>query len=95
MTTPRVQSNSASLIPYEGELGLQPPSISRARDVIFSVDPRRCQTCGKCVEVCSVGAIQIEKYAAVINARLCIGCGACLDTCPTAAIDKLRSEKTF
>ena len=45
-----------------------------------------CVACGVCVDECPVGAIVMEKEAAVINEKTCIRCGKCHDVCPQEAV---------
>ena len=49
------------------------------------IDKKNCSGCGKCVEVCPVSAIKIEKEKAVVNDD-CVECGACVGDCPNGAI---------
>ena len=50
-----------------------------------------CDGCGKCVEICPVGAIELvsasERKVADINPFTCSGCGACVPECPRGAIE--------
>ncbi len=49
----------------------------------------RCAGCGVCVEICSVGAIQLVDQRASIDEALCVLCEACADACPDHAITVL------
>ncbi len=56
-------------------------------DLIPTVDPEKCTSCGTCVDKCPEGAIErVEKNRAYIQANLCIGCGECVAFCPVQAI---------
>jgi dissimilatory sulfite reductase (desulfoviridin) alpha/beta subunit len=44
-----------------------------------------CTGCGKCVEVCKVGATSIVDGKAVIDYDKCIMCGRCVSNCPEGA----------
>lgn len=44
-----------------------------------------CTGCGKCVEVCKVGATSIVDGKAVIDYDRCIMCGRCVIACPEKA----------
>jgi len=50
------------------------------------VDSKRCTGCGRCLEWCAVGAIQIEDGTAAILETSCTGCAHCLLSCPENAI---------
>lgn len=57
--------------------------------VKFNVNDAKCISCGRCVEVCPVGAAQIPAKGAkaFIDQELCIGCGECLTNCIPKAIE--------
>ena len=46
-----------------------------------SVRIQRCVGCGRCVKVCSQGAIEIKDGKSVTQPSLCSRCGQCLDPC--------------
>ena len=50
-----------------------------------SIDPARCDNCGRCAEVCRFDAILPGPFR--INANYCEGCGVCVWNCPNGAID--------
>mgnify|MGYP000704712750 CR=1 FL=1 len=61
----------------------------------YRVNPDRCTLCGKCKEVCPVGAIVGEPYVAyrtdnqpyeIIEGK-CTRCGLCLEVCTDEAIE--------
>jgi pyruvate formate lyase activating enzyme len=47
-----------------------------------------CNGCGKCIDVCPEGAIQINPLLekAQIDRKLCDNCGKCIDVCYTGAL---------
>lgn len=52
-----------------------------------SVDGKKCNGCEECLEVCSVGVLEIrngEAFAA--HPDRCIGCESCIDVCKEDAI---------
>ena len=65
---------------------------------IPEVDEEKCNTCGKCREVCAYHAIAVipsndgEKGSVLIFPHLCHGCGACSLLCPQKAIKEVNKE---
>jgi NAD-dependent dihydropyrimidine dehydrogenase PreA subunit len=54
---------------------------------IIKIDEERCNGCGRCVDACAEGALEIrEGKATVIKDLLCDGFGACLGECPQGAL---------
>jgi anaerobic sulfite reductase subunit C len=64
--------------PQFNEIGL----MGRVRP---DLDLEKCTGCGKCVEVCKVGATSIVDDKAVIDYDKCIMCGRCVVNCPVGA----------
>jgi heterodisulfide reductase subunit A-like polyferredoxin len=60
--------------------------------VVAEVNPRWCQGCGMCEEVCQYEAARLspETGKSEVTAVLCQGCGACAAACPSEAI-RLKS----
>jgi NAD-dependent dihydropyrimidine dehydrogenase PreA subunit len=56
-----------------------------SREMVW-IDAQRCIGCGRCVEVCPVGAIALANDKAHIGRDLCTGCMACIDACPEGAV---------
>ena len=55
--------------------------------ITLRIDAPTCTGCGRCKEVCAVGAIQGERKSPhQINAKTCTRCGACRNVCPTEAV---------
>ncbi len=51
------------------------------------VDKNKCISCGTCVAICPVGAIDFDKDGkAKIDKNKCIHCGSCEASCPVEAI---------
>lgn len=57
------------------------------------IDLERCTGCGKCLEVCKVGATSIVEGKAVIDYDKCVRCGRCVAICPEAA--KYSAEEGY
>jgi ferredoxin len=53
-------------------------------------DHTRCVGCGKCIETCQFGALQMVDGRAEVNADLCMGCGVCVSRCEHDAHELLR-----
>jgi digeranylgeranylglycerophospholipid reductase len=45
----------------------------------------RCTSCGGCVGVCPVGALELAETRVVVGST-CIACGDCIDACPVGAL---------
>ena len=54
---------------------------------IVKIDEEKCNGCGRCINSCAEGAIQlIDGKARLVSEIYCDGLGACLDCCPLDAI---------
>jgi digeranylgeranylglycerophospholipid reductase len=56
------------------------------------VDRQRCGSCGGCVSLCPVGAIELAETRLVID-QTCTDCGLCLGACPVGALS-LEGQET-
>lgn len=68
----------------------------RQRDVVTplpEVDPRFCNFCGTCAEVCAFHAIAVVNERVLIFPELCHGCGSCTLNCPSGAIREVPIVK--
>jgi heterodisulfide reductase subunit A-like polyferredoxin len=56
--------------------------------IVAEVNPRWCQGCGMCEEICQYEAARLnpETGKSEVAAVLCQGCGACAAACPSEAI---------
>ena len=68
-----------------------------------AITEQDCNGCGKCVEVCPVGAMgevsagdpkRPRKKKAKLDDEICLGCGVCARVCVTKAITLKRREKS-
>lgn len=50
------------------------------------IDPGRCTGCGKCVEYCRFGAIELTGDTFRVNPVRCEGCSVCVSVCPDDAV---------
>lgn len=54
---------------------------------IVKIDEEKCNGCGRCINSCAEGAIQLlDGKARLVSEIYCDGLGACLDCCPVDAI---------
>ena len=62
-------------------------SVSKKKRKAF-VEQEYCVSCGSCVKVCPMGAIEILKgIMAQVDFGKCIGCGKCAKECPASIIE--------
>lgn len=54
------------------------------------VDPKKCDGCGKCAEICQFNSIMsIKGSAAMVFPEMCHACGGCFLICPQSAIREI------
>ena len=61
----------------------------------LSVDLERCVRCGKCEQVCPMGAIMVDEDIFRVDSSLCNGCGRCVDGCREGALSLRKDQKAF
>jgi electron transfer flavoprotein alpha subunit len=61
---------------------------------MIKVDQEKCTTCGICVDICPVSAIDISEGVISIDRGSCTLCGVCVSVCPVNAISIKRKAKT-
>jgi ferredoxin len=64
---------------------------------LIEVDSTRCFSCGACVALCPVEAINIiEDLSIQFNKEKCVGsvCNICVDACPARAINSNKLSNT-
>jgi len=56
------------------------------KDIVL--DQKRCTSCGVCVPLCPVNALEVNKktFEVIFNKEKCIACELCIQACPTKAI---------
>ncbi len=60
------------------------------------VDGDKCDGCGKCIEVCKMKAITLNKQKkAVVSEKKCKMCGRCVLNCPISAISAEKQGVTI
>ena len=57
-----------------------------------SIDADLCINCGKCLDVCRFGAVQVIDEHYSINKMDCEGCGYCTRICPANAIQNIENH---
>lgn len=57
-----------------------------------SIDPDKCNFCGKCAEICEFNALLNMKFEIVLLDEMCHSCGACKYFCPFNAIEEKTKE---
>jgi len=89
----------AALKQQAGMLGQQKQQLNQrinqlenGRKTVAVVDSEKCTGCGVCIDVCPVGAIEVDRQA-VVNEKTCTGCGACVSECPNEAIIIAKKNK--
>jgi len=53
------------------------------------IDPKKCNGCGVCADICPVDVFRLDEESKLAKARYetdCWYCGACEGDCPTQAI---------
>ena len=61
----------------------------------LSVDLERCVRCGKCEQVCPMGAIMVNEDIFRVDSSLCNGCGRCVDGCRQGALSLRKDQEVF
>ena len=69
-----------------------PETLKSEPELIFY--SAKCIGCGKCFEVCPVGAHKADGEKHIIDRDLCRNCGKCADTCYAGALKMCGSEMT-
>ncbi|MGI6574306.1 MAG: ATP-binding protein [bacterium] len=56
------------------------------------VDTDKCDTCGRCAEICAFNAMAVLAGNVLTFPELCHGCGGCVLLCPQGAIREEKQE---
>lgn len=73
---------------------VKPFAVTKGQ-VLALVNPRDCNGCGLCEEVCAYDAIAVKNGTAEVDKKLCEACGLCIAVCPTMAISMKGAEKLW
>lgn len=58
---------------------------------LIQVDKEKCIKCGFCVNVCSVGALEMGSHGPEVVQQSCNSCGHCVAVCPKEALDHMNA----
>ncbi|MCL6431521.1 MAG: 4Fe-4S binding protein [Anaerolineae bacterium] len=61
---------------------------------MIEVNLLKCTGCGRCVDVCPAGAMQVVAGHARVDAARCQGCEACVGACPEGALSVVAAPVT-
>ncbi len=64
---------------------------SQSRDSQIWTINTRCNKCGKCLDVCESGAINLIEEGIAIDRKNCNFCYKCVEICPTLAVERVGS----
>ena len=70
------------------------PTFTVLDGISVTVDADKCKGCGKCVNRCYIGAVEVDGRKATIS-EYCRACGRCAITCPTGAIEVKITDPDF
>ncbi len=64
-----------------------------AKRTIIKIDDEKCVGCGKCVNACPGGALEmVDGKAKMVRENMCDGIGKCIGKCPVDAIEFIEIE---
>ena len=65
---------------------------SEIKSVVYT-NKAKCRDCYRCVRVCPVNAIKMEKGQAMVIPENCISCGTCIPECPQNAKTYIKNTE--
>ncbi len=71
-------------------LGSKFPFVLRLK-----INHSHCIQCGKCIDQCPMGALQVQKNMLHHHAHHCITCKQCIESCPVKAISYTTEKKSL
>ena len=80
-------------MPYKNEMYVSCASVAKPK-ISAKVCKNGCIACGKCEQICHVGAISVVNNVAVIDYDKCVSCGLCAATCPRHIIRDVLDQET-
>lgn len=60
----------------------------------LSLDPEKCDQCGRCVAVCEKRALRVTGDYIHVDSKLCDSCLACVDVCGRGAIVRAAAKRS-
>ncbi|MEL7564557.1 MAG: glycyl-radical enzyme activating protein [Dehalobacterium sp.] len=65
---------------------------TQSLDPQIAYNPNKCILCGKCIQVCSSGALSLGENKINLNRQKCISCYKCVESCCSKALHIFGSD---